>query len=131
MRVWEKLVSGCCLAVICSGVGYAYGRERLRRADLHEWYQQINWEKFDGKLRDVSVEWSDLTNDEAYGMTRFYQDGTASIQIDRRTVTTEHQAREVLQHEACHVWVRDDGVRVEKHGLAFGECMKRFPQPTQ
>ena len=56
MRVWEKLVSGCCLAVICSGVGYAYGRERLRRADLHEWYQQINWEKFDGKLRDVAFD---------------------------------------------------------------------------
>ena len=80
---------------------------------------------------DVSVEWSDLTNDEAYGMSGSIRTVLRAFRFDRRTVTTEHQAREVLQHEACHVWVRDDGVRVEKHGLAFGECMKRFPQPTQ
>jgi len=50
----------------------------------------------------------------------------STIEIDRNTVTTEHHAREVLQHEACHVWIRDDGVRVEKHGPEYRECMKRF-----
>jgi predicted SprT family Zn-dependent metalloprotease len=124
MRVWERIVSAVAVAVILFGARYAYGRERLRHADLHAWYQQINQESFDGKLQDVSVEWGDLSGDDADGMTRFYNDGSATIEIDR-TLTTERQAREVLRHEACHVWVRD-GVRVEMHGAEFRECMRRF-----
>lgn len=67
MRLWEKAVSAVAVAVICCGAKYAYGRERLRHADLRAWYQQINREKFDGKLQDVSVQWADLTADDSYG----------------------------------------------------------------
>lgn len=126
MRLWEKLVSGCCLAVICGGAEYAVARERLRRADLHEWYQQINREKFEGKLQDVSVEWADLTADDSYGVTQFYYDGSISIEIDKRTNTSEAHTREVLQHEACHVATPEEATGEDKHGPKFRECMKRF-----
>ena len=40
---WRILVSLLSLAIICFGVGYAVGRERLREPDhLHALYQQTN-----------------------------------------------------------------------------------------
>jgi len=38
-------------------------------------YQQINRESFDGKLRDVVLDWDDLTKPDASGMTDFDQSG--------------------------------------------------------
>src|SRR5882724_7201347 len=126
MRPWELLVSGVAVAVIIAGAEYAYGRERLRRADLHVWYQQINQESFDGKLQDVSVEWADLTAEDSYGVTQFYDDGSISIEIDKRTNTSETHTREVLQHEACHVATQEEAIGEDKHGPMFRECMSRF-----
>jgi predicted SprT family Zn-dependent metalloprotease len=126
MRVWEKLVSGVAAAVIIGGAEYAYSRERLSHADLHAWYQQINRESFDGRLQDVSVEWADLTADDSYGVTQFYDDGSISIEIDKLTNTSEAHTREVLQHEACHVATQEEATGEDKHGPLFQTCMRRF-----
>jgi hypothetical protein len=55
---WRILVSLLSLAIICFGVGYAVGRERLRDPDhLHALYQETNdqffatWDVMD--LNDV------------------------------------------------------------------------------
>jgi hypothetical protein len=46
---WRILVSLLSLAIICFGVGYAVGRERLRDPDhLRALYQQTNKEFFAG-----------------------------------------------------------------------------------
>ena len=59
---WRILVSLLCLAVICFGVGYAVGRERLRDADhLHALYQETNREFFGGQPLDVGVKSHDLS----------------------------------------------------------------------
>jgi hypothetical protein len=67
---WRILVSLLSLAIICFGVGYAVGRERLRDPDhLHALYQQTNKEFFSGQLRDVEVKSYDLTEENAEGVT--------------------------------------------------------------
>jgi predicted SprT family Zn-dependent metalloprotease len=119
-------VSLACLAIICYGTGYATGRERLRQTDLHGVYQQVNRESFAGRLLDVSVKWSELPDD--YGVTIFYPDGTAEIEIDRASVTSEQQLMETMRHEACHVDTHAvaEATRQDWHGEAFQACMKRF-----
>jgi predicted SprT family Zn-dependent metalloprotease len=121
-------VSLACLAVIFWGAGYARGRERLRQTDLHAVYQQVNRESFAGQLLDVSVKWSDLAND--YGVTLFYPDGTAEIEIDRASVTSEQQLMATMRHEACHVETHAivEATGRDWHGEAFQACMKRFKQ---
>jgi hypothetical protein len=53
---WRILVSLLSLAIICFGVGYAVGRERLRAPDhLHALYQETNKEFFNGQLPDVEL----------------------------------------------------------------------------
>ena len=119
-------ISLACLAIICYGSGYATGREQLRQTELHAVYQQVNRDSFGGNLQDVSVKWSDLPND--YGVTIFYPNGMAEIEIDRASVTSEQQLMETMRHEACHV---DTHAVVEEtaqnwHGEAFQTCMLRF-----
>jgi predicted SprT family Zn-dependent metalloprotease len=94
--------------------------------DLHAVYQQVNRESFAGQLLDVSVKWSDLPND--YGMAIFYPDGTAEIEIDRASVTSEEQLLETMRHEACHVETHAvaEAIAQDWHGEAFQVCMKRF-----
>jgi hypothetical protein len=67
---WRILVSLLSLAIICFGVGYAVGRERLRDPDhLHALYQETNKEFFGGQLRDVEVKSHDLSDYKAEGIT--------------------------------------------------------------
>ena len=115
-----------CLAIIFYGTGYALGQERLPQTDLHAVYQQVNHESFSGQLPDLLVQWSDLLDD--YGVAIFYPDGTAEIEIDRASVTSEEQLMETMRHEACHV---DTHSVVEEtgqdwHGEAFQTCLLRF-----
>jgi predicted SprT family Zn-dependent metalloprotease len=114
------------VAFVFYGTGYALGRGRLLQTDLHAVYQQINRESFGGQLPDVLAKWSDLPGD--YGATIFYADGTAEIEIDRASVTSEQQLIETMRHEACHVMTH--GVIEETsqawHGQAFQACMQRF-----
>lgn len=64
------MVSSLSLAIICFGVGYAFGRARLRDPDhLHAMYQEMNNEFFDGQLRDVEVKSHDLSDEDAAGIT--------------------------------------------------------------
>ena len=119
-------VSLACLAVIFWGAGSARGWERLRQIDLHAVYQQVNRDSFGSNLPDGSVKWSDLPDD--YGVAIFYPDGTAEIEIDRASVTSEEQLLETMKHESCHVFTHKvvEETRQDWHGEAFQGCMKRF-----
>jgi predicted SprT family Zn-dependent metalloprotease len=125
-RLIQLAVSLICLGIIFGGVTYARGRQLLRQTDLHRVYEQINRESFDGELPDVSVVWGDLTVD--YGLTLFYPDNSVRIVIDRQSVTSEHQLRETLSHESCHVLTRYlvEQTGQDAHGPAFHACMQRF-----
>ncbi len=125
-RLIQIAVSLICLGIIFGGVTYARGRQLLRQTDLHRVYEQINRESFDGELPDVLVVWGDLTVD--YGLTLFYPDKSVKIVIDRQSVTSEHQLRETLSHESCHVLTRYlvEQTGQDPHGPAFQACMQRF-----
>ncbi len=122
-RTIQLIVSGVCLTTIFASAKYAVGRERLRQTNLHDFYQQVNRESFQGNLPDVSIAWSDLPDE--YGVTNFYSDGTATIGIDRASVTTEQQLRKTMRHEMCHVAVAADVERLleDNHGPAFQNCL--------
>ena len=118
----DILISLLALAVIIFGIRYVVMRERLRRADLHAWYQQENATAFGGSLQDASVEWGDLRQDDAEGITYKYDDDSFAIVLDQSTNTSESEARDTLRHEACHVatWGEEP-----KHGPKWQACMSR------
>jgi hypothetical protein len=127
MRV-RILVSLLSLAVICFGVRYAVGRERLRSPDhLHALYQETNKEFFEGKLQDVVLKVQDLSNENAEGVTYKEGEDTFIIVLDPAWNTSEDEARRTMQHESCHVatW-EEEGSGTDSHGPRFQECMKRF-----
>jgi hypothetical protein len=109
-------VSLLVLAMVCSGVGYAVGRERGRNAELHAWYQELNAEKFGGSLPDMEVRWAKLAAD------RLGETDGEEIRLDPEKVTSEPQAHDVLNHEACHIAV---GIKHEHDGT-WAVCMERF-----
>jgi predicted SprT family Zn-dependent metalloprotease len=123
---WRILVSLLSLAIICFGVGYAVGRERLRDPDhLHALYQQTNKEFFAGQLRDVEVKSHDLTEENAEGITYQETEDRFVIVPDPKWNTSEAEALDTMRHEACHVatWEEQEP---DPHGPKFQECMKRF-----
>lgn len=109
------------LAAILGSVRYAVGRESLRDTDLPALYSSINRESFNDSLPSVPVEWNDLIDKR--GVT-IIQGDDIRIEIDRGSVTTATELREVLSHEACHVALGKDGE--DGHGERFQQCMKRF-----
>jgi len=121
-NIRDILISLLALAVIVFGIRYAIMRERLRRADLHAWYQQENATAFGGSLQDASVECGDLREKNAEGITYRYEDDSFAIVIDRNQNTSEGEARDTLKHEACHVatWGEEP-----KHGPKWQACMSR------
>jgi predicted SprT family Zn-dependent metalloprotease len=58
----------------------------------------------------------------------FYPDGTAEIEIDRVSVTSEEQLLETMRHESCHVMTHADveETRQDWHGEKWQACMERF-----
>jgi predicted SprT family Zn-dependent metalloprotease len=122
----NRCIAALSLLIILGGVRYAYGREQLRHTNLNSFYQQINSEYFDGKLQNAPVRWGDLNHDEAMGMTNFYDDGSASIVIDKNSNTTEKHTREVISHEACHIWTSQTDPDPDPHGQQWQDCMHRF-----
>ena len=122
-RFFQITVSAAAVAIILLGARYAYSRESFHNANLYERYQQINRESFDAKLPYVSVSWTDLSAQNADGITSFDgNDRPVSIELDRRRITSERDLQAVLRHEACHVSV---GEKVA-HGSAWQRCMDRF-----
>ena len=122
-RFFKITVSAVAVAIILLGARYAYSRESFHNANLYERYQQINRESFDAKLPYVSVSWTDLSSQNADGITTFDgNDRPVSIELDRRRITSERDLRAVLRHEACHVSV---GEKVA-HGSAWQHCMDHF-----
>jgi SprT-like family len=119
------LVSLLSLAVICFGVRYAVGRERLRSpAHLHALYQQTNKEFFGDQLPDVVVKSHDLSDEKAEGVTYKETEDRFVIVLDPKWNTSEDEALDTMRHESCHVatW----GEEPDVHGPRFQECMKRF-----
>jgi hypothetical protein len=113
------------LAVICFGVRYAVGRERLRSPDhLHSLYQETNRTFFDGKLPDVVLKVEDLSDKNAEGVTYKETEDTFVIVLDPNWNTSEDEAQDTMRHESCHVatWEEEPDV----HGPRFQQCMKRF-----
>jgi hypothetical protein len=128
---WRILVSLLSLAIICFGVGYAVGRERLRDPDhLHALYQQINKEFFNGRLPDADVELKahDLSDQNAEGITYQEMENRFVIVLDPKWNTSEAEALDTMRHEACHVAIWDVMDPNDVHGPPFQECMKRFAE---
>ena len=124
---WRILVSLLSLAVICFGVRYAVGRERLRDPEyLQTLYQQTNKEFFDGQLRDVEVKAHDLSEEKAEGITYQETEDKFVVVLDPHWNTSKEEALRTMRHESCHVatW----GQEPEEHGPLFQECMKRFEE---
>ena len=123
-RFLQITVSAVAVVIILLGARYAYSRESVHHVNLYERYQQINRENFDAKLPYVSVSWTDLSAQNADGITSFDDnDRPISIELDRRRIASERDLRAVLRHAACHVSV---GGKVA-HGSAWQHCMDRFP----
>jgi len=124
MRV-RVLVSLLSLGVICFGVRYAIGRERLRTPEyIHALYQETNKDFFDGQLPDVAVKVEDLSEAKAEGETYKESEELFVIVLDPKWNTSEDEALHTMRHESCHVatW----GQEPDPHGPLFQECMKRF-----
>jgi len=123
---WRILVSLLSLAIICFGVGYAVGRERLRDSDhLHALYQETNKQFFGGQLRDVELRAHDLSDEDAAGIT-YEEVNRFVIVLDPKWNATEAEALRTIRHEACHVSTWDVMDINDVHGPPFQECMKRF-----
>ena len=92
------------LAVICFGVRYAVGRERLRDPEhLHALYQDTNKEYFEGALPDVTVKAHDLSDAKAEGVTYKQNEDRFVIVLDPAWNTSEREALDTMRHESCHV----------------------------
>lgn len=126
MAKWRFTAQVVCLALLLAGAKYAVGRERLRHADLHEEYRQINRQYFSGQLQDVFVHWGHLEN--AIGRTYTYPDGSVRIALDPGSIATEDEIQETLRHESCHVktYREVESSAQEAHGPLFEACMLRF-----
>ena len=123
-RFLQITVSAVAVVIILLGARYAHPLESVHNVNLYERYQQINRENFDAKLPYVSVSWTDLSAQNADGITSFDDnDRPVSIELDRRRIASERDLRAVLRHAACHVSV---GGKVA-HGSAWQHCMDRFP----
>ena len=123
---WRILVSLLSLAIVCFGVGYAVGRERLRDPNhLHVLYQETNKEFFNGQLPDVELKAHDLSDHNAEGITYKETEERFVIVLDPNWNTSEDEALDTMRHEACHVatWEEQEP---DPHGPKFQECMKRF-----
>jgi hypothetical protein len=113
------------LAVICFGVRYAVGRERLRSpAHLHFLYQETNEKFFGGQLPEVLLKVEDLSDKNAEGVTYKENEGMFVIVLDPAWNTSEDEALDTMRHESCHVatWEEES----DAHGECFQECMRRF-----
>ncbi len=122
-RFLQIMVFAVAAVIILLGARYAYSRESVHKVNLYERYQQINRESFGAKLPYVSVRWTDLSSQNADGITSFDDDDRpVSIELDRQRITSKRDLRAVLRHEACHVSVGDKVA----HGPAWQQCMDRF-----
>ena len=92
-------------------------------------FEQVNNDYFEGQLSNVRVQWGNLAVEKARGLTRFYDNGSFLIEIDRRLNSSPDAAAFTLNHEACHV-ATHAAIAPElanEHGQIFQNCMARFP----
>jgi hypothetical protein len=119
MKLPEKIVSVLAVTVICGGLMYAYDREHVRGIDLNLVFDKINQQYFAGELPTPTIVWTHL--DEEYGEIHIDSNGVVVILVDPNENTTMRTLEETLQHESCHLLVRDTD-----HGEKFQRCMARF-----
>lgn len=124
------LVSLGCFGIILGGAGHAAPREQALPMDLHQFYQDVNRESFEGKLPDVPVRWGDLSRDDAYGITHFDKGMPYLMEVDRQSVRSESFAMDVIRHESCHIATNREVKRLKEdpHGATFAACMAKIQE---
>jgi hypothetical protein len=105
-------------------------RDEIRNEDLQRFYQDINRASFGGNLPDVPVRWGDLTEADAYGITRFDHGVPYAMELDRETVRSASFALDVIRHESCHIATNGEAKRrgEDPHGATFVACMARIQE---
>ena len=116
------------LGMVLRGASYAYAGESIQQEDLQRFYQEINRESFKGKYPKVPVRWNDLTDPDAYGITRFDRGIPYAMELDRKTVHSKSFAMDVIRHESCHIATNAEAKRRKEdpHGPTFVSCMARI-----
>ena len=91
-------------------------------------FEQVNNDYFEGQLSNVRVQWGNLAVEKARGLTRFYDNGSFLIEIDRKLNPSPGAAAFTLNHEACHVATHELLAQEapDQHGPDFQSCMIRF-----
>ena len=100
----------------------------ISNRDLQRFYQDINRASFGGNLPDVPVRWGDLTDADAYGITRFDHGVPYVMELDRGSVQSASFALDVIRHESCHIASNGEAKRRGEapHGAIFAACMARI-----
>lgn len=115
------------LTTIVWGVRFAILQEHRRTPQyLQGIYQELNRQFFEGALPTARVEWADLTNAEAVGLTFQENEGDGFVvQVDRRfNFWDDDELQDTVEHETCHIatW----GTETDAHGPKWQECMARI-----
>lgn len=117
-------VSILAIMAIVWGVRFAIAQERRRTPRyLEAMYEELNERFFENTLPTARFEWTDLTNENAMGLT-FQESEGFVIQVDRKTnfsLWTDDELRDTMEHETCHIvtW----GAEQDAHGPRWQACM--------
>src|SRR5207245_10767894 len=90
--------------------------DQVQPVELQRRYEELNHDSFAGSLPNVPVRWSDLTRDDAYGVTHFDKGVPYAIEVDRQSVKRESFALDVLRHESCHIATTGEAKRRNDDG---------------
>jgi SprT-like family len=129
MRTLRLFLLLCISAIPCCAAS-DHNFESHQDIALQSIFDEINQGYFAGNLQKVEVRWANLKTEEARGVTRFYDEGSFLIEIDRKFNPSFHKASITLYHEACHVATHAETQQQDPsnvHGAAFQDCMRRFP----
>ena len=108
------------------GVRFAIAQEHRRTPQyLQGVYQELNEKFFENTLPTARFECTDLSGEDAMGLTFRENDGFV-IQVDRKTnfsLWVDDELRDTVEHEACHAvtW----GAEQDAHGPRWQACMAR------
>lgn len=122
------VISALALIAIIWGVRFAVAQEHRRTLEfLQGKFQEINQTFFENSLPTARVEWADLTDADAMGLTFQESDDSFVIQVDRKTnfgFFGDDELTDTVEHEACHIatW----GAEQDAHGPAWQGCMARI-----
>ncbi len=123
----KRIFLAVSIAAMAGSVALANGRNSSATEPLQPVFEQINQSYFGGQLKNVEVEWADLKTEKARGVTRFYDQGSVVVEIDRASNKNSRDVQVALGHEACHVATHAQIAQFsDVHGPVFQDCMRRF-----